>query len=236
MIKTFLMFLKNKKYFLWLFTCLTIFLIIFSPLLVQTENFILEKMIILDTGQLVKSMILPICYINSNGVLLNICSDIIFYLMLLYPISTAIEYFLKDSNTVLLPKLGRKKWIKNLLISEFLYCITICFLYVMLVLLLLLVYNYDINISFFDLLCVIVIKIIIGLLSIYVYTLLTLCNDDTFYSMITSVIIFFIINIFYYFVMGMNNLFSLVILIMANIIFIIFIKFLCNIVMNKIDL
>lgn len=237
MINILLRFLKSKKLILYYLLSFVMMFFMFSPLLIQTENYILQKYLILNKIELFKSMLLPIAYLNSNGILLNICTDITFYLMILYPNGAILDYFLKDAKEVLLPKIGRNKWIKNILLYEFIYCFLICLIYILFVILLLFFYyNMVININSFTIIMAFFLKFTISLLSVYLYSLITLITDDNFYSMILSITVYFIINFIYYLIIKMTYKHYDLIFIITNSIIIIIIEILCKYFIKNKDL
>lgn len=153
-------FIKNKYFIIWILFFILILFIIFNPLMQSKTNY-MEIKKITDYKYLFYVFLLPMSFYDM-GFASCIFLELTFFSILSYVSVSFVNLFFKETPTVTLLRLGRKKWIKDVTNLSLKYSIVISILYIL----------------FFYILCIkndIVIDITLTMLIPMIYKILITC-------------------------------------------------------------
>lgn len=158
MINLFKKFIKNKYFIIWVLFFLLILYFTFNPLMYDKTNYMNIKNIT-DYRYLYYVFLLPMSFYDMGFVSCIIlelsCFSIVSYICVSF-----VNLFFKETSSVTITRLGRERWIKEVININLIFSIIVSIIYISFFYLLCIKNNIDIKASF-DMLIPIIYKIII---------------------------------------------------------------------------
>lgn len=185
MMKIFFSILKSKSTIYWQIICISLMIFAITPLLSFTIEYLNEHNLFVSNVYLICSLILPSAY-QSTGLIMNIMLDICFVCFLMYPILQLLSFFLIESPSNTILKIGRTEWVKKFCIIIVSYCTVavlcysffiICFYYL----------KYGIWFIDKNVIITICLKYLISLFTCLIYFIVFLLSRENLYSYVLSI-------------------------------------------------
>lgn len=193
MTRIFLNSIIDKKYLLIYVFCTILFILSFSLISNSIVNNFNNNEIFYTNIDIFKNVIFPISLNNYESILLAFSRELIFFVMIFYPIIKIIDFFLNYMSSIFFSKIGRKEWLNGMYKIILGYILIICLIYILFDFVIYIINYKDFsNIIFIPYLFLL--KIGICLSTIYLYfSFITYINDSLFGLIIS--IIFYLVSI-----------------------------------------
>lgn len=225
--KLFVYIFLNKKNIIWTIVSSLIFIYMCNMVNNMNIGLLSEQMNEIDVSVLKLNLLFLLANFSSSLFFIKFSAEIIFFLIILIPLSNVIDSLLKELNIVTLSRMNRIKWINSIYKYSVFFVLTLGILFLILILTIVKDYSLEGILLFFYF----KVGVLVNVINIFIY--LNIKYDDAMSSILLSISIYSLISICGGYIISLSTIYLLSLLLLLIIVFYIVYNVTKNTFVNK---